>query len=78
MIPVLVDSNVILDVATDDLVWAAWSGEALSQAADQAVLVINPLIYAEVSIGYARIEDVEAALARSDRAKGGRPPYEPS
>lgn len=63
MIPVLVDSNVILDVATEDPVWAAWSGEALSRAAGQAVLVINPLIYAEVSIGYAQIEDVEAALA---------------
>jgi predicted nucleic acid-binding protein len=63
MIPVLVDSNVILDVATDDPVWAAWSGEALSQAADAAVLVINPLIYAEVSIGYGRIEELEAALA---------------
>jgi predicted nucleic acid-binding protein len=63
MIPVLVDSNVILDVATDDPVWAAWSGEALSQAADAAVLVINPLIYAEVSIGYGRIEELEVALA---------------
>lgn len=63
MIPVLVDSNVILDVATLDPIWAVWSGDALSQAADTAVLVINPLIYAEVSVGYGRIEELEAALA---------------
>jgi predicted nucleic acid-binding protein len=62
MMPVLVDSNVILDVATDDAAWATWSGEALAHAAEEAVLVINPIIYAEVSIGYERIEDLEAAL----------------
>jgi len=63
VIPILVDSNVILDVATLDPVWAAWSGDALREAADTAVLVINPLIYAEVSVGYRRIEELEAALA---------------
>ena len=62
MIPVLVDSNVILDVAYDDPYWGAWSEVAIRQAADAAVLVINPIIYAEVSIGYARLEDVEAVL----------------
>jgi predicted nucleic acid-binding protein len=67
MIRVLVDSNVILDVATLDPAWAAWSGDALSQAADTAVLVINPLIYAEVSVGYERIEALEAVLADSFR-----------
>jgi predicted nucleic acid-binding protein len=59
---VLVDSNVLLDVATNDPVWAEWSAQALEAAADQAPLAINPLIYAEVSIGFARIEDVEEAL----------------
>jgi hypothetical protein len=62
MIPVLVDSNVILDVAYEDPNWGAWSEVAIRQAADAAVLVINPIIYAEVSIGYARLEDVEAVL----------------
>jgi predicted nucleic acid-binding protein len=59
---VLVDSNVLLDVATNDPVWAEWSAQALEAAADQAPLAINALIYAEVSIGFARIEDVEEAL----------------
>jgi predicted nucleic acid-binding protein len=59
---VLVDSNVLLDVATDDPTWGDWSSATLERTADEAVLVINPLIYAEVSIGFERIEDVEAAL----------------
>jgi predicted nucleic acid-binding protein len=60
--PVLVDSNVILDVATRDPVWGEWSSEALEKAANEAVLVINPIIYAEVSIAFGRIEDLESAL----------------
>jgi len=59
---VLVDSNVILDVATNDPVWGEWSSRVLGRIANEAVLVINPLIYAEVSIGFDRIEDLEAAL----------------
>ncbi|HEY2410287.1 MAG TPA: type II toxin-antitoxin system VapC family toxin [Polyangiaceae bacterium] len=62
MKPVLVDSNVLLDIATNDRVWLAWSSAALEAAANQAVLVVNPLVYAEVSIAYPKIEDVEAAL----------------
>ena len=59
---VLVDSNVILDVVTEDPNWGAWSRETLARCADEAELVINPLIYAEVSIGFAEVEEVEGAL----------------
>ena len=59
---VLVDSNVLLDVATTDSAWGDWSTEALERTADEAILVINPLVYAEVSIGFDAIEDLEAAL----------------
>jgi hypothetical protein len=59
---VLVDSNVILDVATDDRRWGGWSSAALEREADRAVLVINPLVYAEVSIGFDTIETLEEAL----------------
>ena len=62
MAAVLVDSNVLLDVATNDPEWAEWSTDALSRTADNAILVINPLVYAEVSIGFDAIEDLEAAL----------------
>ena len=59
----LVDTNVLLDVATDDKRWASWSLHALEAAAMQGELRINPVVYAEFSIGYARIEEVDAALA---------------
>jgi predicted nucleic acid-binding protein len=59
---VLVDSNVLLDVVTSDPTWGVWSADALEHVADEAILVINPLIYAEVSIGFGAIEDLEAAL----------------
>ncbi len=58
----MVDSCVLLDVFTEDPDWFAWSSEALAEAADTGVLAINPVIYAEVSIGFERIEDLEAAL----------------
>ena len=59
---VLVDSNVILDVATNDPRWGAWSAAALARAADESVLVINPIVFAEVSVGFDRVEDLEDAL----------------
>ncbi len=62
---VLVDSNVLLDLLTEDPRWFSWSARALAQCADDASLAINPIIYAEVSIGFDRIEDLEEALAPS-------------
>jgi predicted nucleic acid-binding protein len=59
---VLVDSSVLLDIVTDDPYWFVWSSEALATWAEQAPLYINVVIYAEVSMGFARIEEVEAAL----------------
>ena len=58
----LVDSNVLLDVATNDPTWALWSSQALEAAANESPLAINALIYAEISIGYQRVEDLEQAL----------------
>jgi predicted nucleic acid-binding protein len=62
MKPTLVDSNVLLDVATGDPKWSEWASQALETAANESPLVINALIYAEVSIGYQRIEDLEQAI----------------
>ena len=59
---ILVDSNIILDVATEDRRWGEWSSQALARAADQGILVINPIVFAEVSVGFHRIEDLEKAL----------------
>lgn len=74
MTAVLVDSNVILDIATADQKWGDWSRTALSSAAERYELVINPLIYAEVSVAYARIEDVDVAVPR-DLYKRENLPY---
>jgi len=58
----LVDSNVLIDVLTEDPTWYAWSSSALEQAAEESVLFINPLIYAEVAVGFSRVEDLDEAL----------------
>jgi predicted nucleic acid-binding protein len=62
MADILVDSNVILDVATEDVRWFGWSSRQLEELAERSVLVINPIVYAEVSIGFERIEDLDAIL----------------
>lgn len=62
MADTLVDSNVLLDVLTEDVRWFAWSSEALARRAGESALVVNPIIYAEVSIGFARIEELDEAL----------------
>ena len=62
----LVDSNVILDVVTDGEAWADWSQEQLEQAASAGPLVINDVIYAEISTRYSTVEDVDAMLRNLD------------
>ena len=65
---VLVDSNVLLDIATNDARWADWSARALAECADAAALIINPIVYAEVSIGFSTIEALDGALPLAERA----------
>lgn len=60
---VLVDSNVVLDVLTGDVAWSGWSSAALAKAGESgALIIINPIVYAEISVSFTRIEDVDAAL----------------
>jgi predicted nucleic acid-binding protein len=59
---VLVDSNVLLDVLTEDPGWYAWSAAQLAAVAEEGDPAINPIIYAELSRGFARIEELDAAL----------------
>jgi predicted nucleic acid-binding protein len=59
---VLVDSNVLLDVATNDSRWGDWSAHAIAESADYSTLIINPIIYAEVSVGFTSIEALNSAL----------------
>ncbi len=59
---VLVDSNVLIDLMTEDERWFGWSSAALREAAGRSWLVINPIVYAEVSVGWARMEALDEAL----------------
>jgi len=71
----LIDSNVLLDCAIPDSQWLPWSSQALAYAFDHGGLGINPVIYAEVSSGYATIESLEAVLP-ADRIQRWPLPWE--
>jgi predicted nucleic acid-binding protein len=69
----LVDSNVLLDVFTEDPTWLDWSSQALAAAAGAGPLLINPIIYAEVSVRFSRIEDLDHALSPDDVGRAALP-----
>jgi len=58
----LVDSNVLLDVITQDPVWSAWSTRALQQAVDSGRVLINPVVYGEVSVRFTTVEELDESL----------------
>jgi hypothetical protein len=62
---ILVDTNVLLDVLQDDSQWASWSQSQLDAASATEHLAINPIIYSELSISFARIEELEAVIAEA-------------
>jgi predicted nucleic acid-binding protein len=60
----LVDANVVIDYLRPDSEWFDWAASALSAAANAGAVVINPIVYAEVSVTFTTIDDVELALPR--------------
>jgi predicted nucleic acid-binding protein len=58
----LIDTNILLDLFTDDPVWAEWSIRQLDAAAVKGPLTINSVVYAELSVRFERIEDLNAVL----------------
>jgi predicted nucleic acid-binding protein len=58
----LVDSNVLLDVVTDGQIWADWSQSQLERAALDGPLVINNVVYAEISARYTTVDAVDSLL----------------
>jgi len=62
----LVDSNVLLDILTEDPMWEDWSTDALADAAEGGPLYINPIVYSEVSIRFTTVEALEDALPSQD------------
>lgn len=59
---IMVDSNVILDITTEDPNWFQWSSQTLTFYADTHIFIINPIIYSEISVGFQKMEDVDAIL----------------
>lgn len=59
---ILVDTNVLVDVLTQDPTWYEWSAGQLVHCAARGGLAINPLIYAEISVYYQKIAELDAAL----------------
>jgi predicted nucleic acid-binding protein len=60
---ILADTNVLVDVVENDRHWADWSQRQLEAAAASDELAINAVVYAELSVGYRRIQDLNTMLA---------------
>ena len=60
---ILVDSNILLDILTLDSQWYDWSAAKLCMLAESHDLIINDIIYTEISIGFERIEDLEETFS---------------
>ncbi|MGE0462694.1 MAG: type II toxin-antitoxin system VapC family toxin [Vicinamibacterales bacterium] len=60
----LVDSNVLIDLFDEGSEWREWSDAMISMCGSRGALVINPIVYAEVSAGFDDIDDVDEALPR--------------
>jgi predicted nucleic acid-binding protein len=59
---ILVDSNVLLDIFTEDPSWRSWSESALANAAETGRIVINPIIYAEASVRFSKAEELDSLI----------------
>jgi len=59
---VMVDSKVLLDLLEEDEAWFDWSARQIQEPANRSVLIINPVIYAEISVGFLRIDELESVL----------------
>jgi len=69
----LVDSNVLLDLFSRDPRWADWSGTQLAGALNDGPVVINQVVYAEVSLGFSSIEALDAVLSRDRFVRASLP-----
>lgn len=75
MTDTLVDTNILLDIGKEDPRWLGWSARNLAEAADAGDLVVNQVIYSELSAGYLTIEALDAAL-RPDHLRRENVPWD--
>jgi len=61
---IFVDTNILIDVTEDDAIWGDWSRQQLVAAAGLGEVAINDVVYAELAIGYQKIENLDAMIAR--------------
>ena len=69
----LLDTNVLLDLLTEDEEWFDWSAAMVAEAGENAPLYINPIIYAEVAAGFSTIEELNEALPAAFYRRVHRP-----
>ena len=69
----LVDSNVLLDLITNDPTWADWSSKQLAAALDRGPVLVNQVIYGEVSLGFSSIEALDHALSEDRFVRANLP-----
>ena len=69
----LVDSNVLLDLITRDPQWSEWSARNLARAMDRGPVLINQVVYGEVSLGFSTVEALDAALSEDRFVRGNLP-----
>lgn len=61
----IIDANVLLDLFTEDPAWMAWSEVSVAEAIDAGPLIINPIVYAEVSVAFERIEQLDRKIPKN-------------
>jgi predicted nucleic acid-binding protein len=62
---ILVDTNILLDLVTGDTQWAEWSQEQLDYAAARDQIAINDIVYAELSVGFPTIEELDEMIHKA-------------
>ncbi|MCF6313260.1 MAG: type II toxin-antitoxin system VapC family toxin [Verrucomicrobiales bacterium] len=65
----LIDSNILIDIWTQDPTWKQWSSDAFAKCLADGDVGINPVIYSEISLGFATESDVEAAVKMAGLTK---------
>jgi predicted nucleic acid-binding protein len=63
--PILVDSNVLLDIFSNDSSWYEWSAARIAECLEKDLLFINPLIFAEVSCAFQEFGEIDLVLPPS-------------
>lgn len=59
---ILVDTNIVIDIATKDPYWADWSAQQLELAAGRDDIAINDIVYTELAAGYRRVDELDGVL----------------